>query len=154
MFTLHYKGYFKCKSKCQLEFKRNNNKVTVIFTELPDNPGTSITNMISSLASRIVYEYLLEEPIKNIQWIEHFPARGNIEESFDEVHLTWNGIQFSNPKWQRLICPIILSFLKNTQDYFTLADRKLKLKPLQIKTSVSENKCNCIESLITEGSKC
>lgn len=73
---------------------------TVIATELPDNPGMSLTNAAASVAMQVCQYY--EIPLKELVWIEHYPEEPDREETFDLV-------QFGDRKgllivkgWQRL----------------------------------------------------
>jgi hypothetical protein len=74
----------------------------VTLTELPDNPGTSVTNCVEEIATQVYHTFLKGTPIENIRWIEHYPPRGEWEETFDEVAFDWDGETFSNPRWRRL----------------------------------------------------
>jgi hypothetical protein len=101
MQIFHYKGFHGCDSKCGLEIKRHDEKITVVLTELDDNPGTSVTNMIEHLATMVYHQFLKGIPVENITWIEHYP-KTSFGETFDRVFLHWNGEIFSNPKWERI----------------------------------------------------
>lgn len=103
MNILLYKGFWNCDGKCGLEFKKSEKKCIVILTELPDNNGTSITNMYEHLATYIYNQFLQNDyTYDQIMWIEHYPkesrARGE-PESFDEVIMEYDGKQFKHPKW-------------------------------------------------------
>ena len=98
----HFTGFWNCKSKCGIKIEKGQ-KITVTFTELNHNEGTSVTNMIGDLASMIYNKFFSDIPIDNITWIEHYPERGDIEESFDIVRFEkWDGKRFSQPKWKRI----------------------------------------------------
>ena len=101
---LHYLGYGECHSKCGYEIKDFGGEITVILTELKDNPGTSVTNKVEFIASLIYSKYLSDKPVSDIKWIEHYPRRGKIEETFDLVELTWlvEKKMFITPRWSRL----------------------------------------------------
>jgi len=101
MQILHYKGFWNCDAKCGLEIKRDKDKIIVILTELDDNPGTSVTNMVEQLATMVYHQFLKGIPIENITWIEHYP-KTSFGETFDRVTMNWNGKEFSNPKWERI----------------------------------------------------
>lgn len=101
MFIYNYKGYWGFDSKCGVEIKRDNDKVTVILTELPDNPGTSVTNMIEHLATMIYHQFLKDVLVENITWIEHY-IESFAGETFDKVKMEWDGQRFKNPKWERI----------------------------------------------------
>jgi hypothetical protein len=36
------------------------------------------------------------------RWLEHYPERGTLKESLDEVEMLWDDVRFSKPKWKRL----------------------------------------------------
>ena len=47
-----FRGFHGCLSECDLDIVRSSSKTTlVICTELPDNPGTSVTNLAAELAT-------------------------------------------------------------------------------------------------------
>ena len=51
----NYKGFWGCDSCCDIEVhRRSDGKHIFVATELPDNPGTSVTNSADELDSRIV----------------------------------------------------------------------------------------------------
>jgi hypothetical protein len=101
-----FKGLHGFPSKCSWEVHEGNGRATVIFTELDDNPGTSITNFFEHLATMVYNLYLKRYPAEAIRWIEHYPERRRgrkvEEETLDEVTLTWDGKKFSSPKWRRI----------------------------------------------------
>lgn len=98
----HYKGFGRCDSKCGLEIIKEDNKVKVTMTELPDNPGTSVTNMVEQLASMIYDQFLKDIPPGNITWVERYPAAKPREGTFDKVIMEYDGYVFYNPRWERL----------------------------------------------------
>ena len=59
------------------------NATTVVATELPDNPGMSLTNAANIVAMQVCQFY--EIPLSELVWIEHYPAQPHSEESFDRV---------------------------------------------------------------------
>jgi len=95
----HYKGYHGCPSKCGLDIYVRGDRAIVVFTELPDNPGTSITNMIEVLATQIYHERLRKLSPENIKFIEHYLVP---DEHYDRVELKWTGLEYKNPAWNRL----------------------------------------------------
>ena len=75
-----FRGFHGCLSECDLEIVRSSSKTTlVICTELPDNPGTSVTNLAAELATGICEEHETIDPAA-LLWVEHYPppshARG------------------------------------------------------------------------------
>ena len=59
------------------------NGKTVVATELPDNPGMSLTNAASFVAMQVCQFY--EIPLDELIWIEHYPTQLGREETFDRV---------------------------------------------------------------------
>ena len=83
-------------ARCRVRISGN----TVIATELPDNPGMSITNAAASVAMQVCqyYEILLDRLV----WIEHYPGELDHEETFDLVHFSFSDGLLSVERWQRL----------------------------------------------------
>lgn len=118
-FVLNYPGNSGCDCKCGLIIKKEENNLTVIMTELNNNPHSTITHVILELINRIYCDFLENEAPLNVKWIQHFTARGNIPESFSQVHVTWTGIQYRHPRFEELKTSLILSLIKNAKDYFS-----------------------------------
>ena len=71
-----YPGFQNCYSKCELEIVRSSGKTTlVICTELPDNPGTSVTNCAAVLATRVCQEDETIDP-ETLLWGRALPGAG------------------------------------------------------------------------------
>ena len=105
MMEYKFKGFHGCDSKCDIEIiRRGDGKIVVIATELDDNPGTSITNIVETLATEICQAHDIKH--FDLIWIEHYPERGRysrLPESWDLVTfnmLTGQGL--SDPRWNRL----------------------------------------------------
>ena len=88
----------KLQSSARCRVRINGN--TVIATELPDNPGMSITNAAASVAMQVCQCY--EIPLEQLIWIEHYPAESGHEETFDLVHFKYNNGLLIVERWQRL----------------------------------------------------
>ncbi len=75
----------------------------VVVTELPDNPGMSVTNYAEELATLILQEHGLDA-LRTV-WIEHYPAWAEEDrpETFDLVRFTWDGERYTRPEWRRLM---------------------------------------------------
>lgn len=108
----HYEGWNKRPAKCGLEYIRQKDSVMVVLTELNDNPGTSVTNMVEHLATMIFNEHLKDDYTpEQVQWVEHYPDRGGtpehpmFAESWDMVTMKWDGEKFSKPEWKHLKNP-------------------------------------------------
>lgn len=105
--TFPYRGYFGCESRCRLRVWQEDGKPPVVlFTELDENPGTSITNVIEDIAWEAFK--LLERPECGIQVIEHYRDRGIVrgkpmyKEEFDVVTFTQIASGFDDPCWRRI----------------------------------------------------
>ena len=93
----NYTGFHGSYCICDIEIIKN----LVIATEMPENEGTSITNMAEHLATQVCQEFDIDP--KNLIWIEHYPQRCERKESpesYDLVqfNLNANGI-LSDPRW-------------------------------------------------------
>ena len=105
--TFPYRGYYDCESRCRLRVWQEPGQVPVVlFTELDDNPGTSITNMIEYIAWEAFK--LLERPETGMIVIEHYRDRGMVrgkamyKEEFDMVTFTRTANGYDNPCWRRI----------------------------------------------------
>jgi len=109
----HYKGFGGCDCICRVDVYREGKKFLIMFTELEDNHGTSITNFTEQLATQIAE--LLDIPERSLYddvvWIEHYPANRFRGETFDEVTYTWEpapllksqaSMRAKSPKWKHL----------------------------------------------------
>jgi len=83
--------------RCRLQINGN----LVIATELPDNPGQSITNAAEELATQVCQQFEIS-PL-SLMWIEHYIHEDSeLEETYDLVLFTWDGDRFIDPRWHRL----------------------------------------------------
>ena len=99
----NYKGFWNCDSCCDIEaHRRNDGKYVFVATELPDNPGTSVTNVAEHLATAMRSQYALRPD--QVIWIEHYPeAKGRRKEDFDLVRfLGMEGDSLRTPVWTRI----------------------------------------------------
>lgn len=113
---VEYRGYHDCRSICRMRIFDpnggngwpNKRPLVVIFTELGENPGTSVTNRIEHLATLAWHRLGRPEPVP--VFIEHYPNRGvyheaqnrwQIPESFSFVGMHQDaGGTFHSPDWQ------------------------------------------------------
>ena len=108
----HYKGYHGVKSVCYLRLyqPKEPRSPIAIFTELENNPGSSITNRIEVLAT-MAWEFL-QRPESPPNVVQHYPGRGVLNthtgrwqfpEQFDllEFERKTDG-SFVKPRWQRI----------------------------------------------------
>lgn len=91
-------------NKYSLNIIQKDGQYCVIVTELPDNPGRSVTNAWPELATQIYHALLKNISPDKINWYEYYPENvysGKKEASFDQVFLKWNGKEFISPSWAR-----------------------------------------------------
>lgn len=102
--SFSYWGFLNTPSRCRVRvFEPHNQPLVVLATELPDNPGTSITNFAEQLATQV--GQLLAAPLETLVWIEHYPERGtkpHERESFSLVSFTRTPHGLSQPRWRHL----------------------------------------------------
>jgi hypothetical protein len=100
----NYSGYSRCACVCNVEIYKGPERALVIMTELPENTGTSVTNISEQLATELRAKFLAGYPPMRIIWIEHYPKQaGAGGESFDSVHYSWNAKQeYIEPTWRHL----------------------------------------------------
>lgn len=105
----HHKGFWDYDSKCGLSIYLKGDKVMVMFTHLFDNYGTSITNVIENLATTVYYDRLCAYEIKNIIFLEHYPANPNTfvrawrNGTLKLVEMEWTGKRFKDPRWKEIL---------------------------------------------------
>lgn len=113
-----YRGLFGSEAKCRLRVYEETEKPPVaIATELPDHPGTSVTNGAGPLATEV--GALLERPEAGMVWIEHYPKHGegrgsDEQESFDLVTFSATASGFVDPKWRRLTTEEVERLIEGT----------------------------------------
>lgn len=102
-----FRGFHNCESKCQLDFYAGPlGEVVVVATELPDNEGTSITNMAERLAGLVCEEWGIN--VERLLWIEHYPEGKSDSlddasaESWDLVTFQIRGGHLHSPEWRAL----------------------------------------------------
>ena len=100
-----FTGSWGIASKCGLKHFSFNGKDGILVSELyQDNPGTSITQVTTSLAMQVC-EKLNIDP-KNLIYIEHSPDMNSklsfYNEEFYKVNFELVDGNFVNPSWQML----------------------------------------------------
>jgi len=96
------------KASCGLRIVRDGEQTVVVLTELPDNPGMSVTNAAEEIATQVRREFGLDPD--QTRWIEHYPKwqhhihrQLHTESSiYDEIIYTWIDYEATQPEWQRL----------------------------------------------------
>ncbi len=100
-----FKGLWDMPSKCGLKVIEKTDKTVVIVTDLyHENPGTSITEFCTQLATIIAKEKNIN--INKMIFIQHNPDLGSkydfLVESFDLVKFEIVNNEFQNPKWENI----------------------------------------------------
>ena len=101
----HFKGEWDTPSLCGLKIVKKKEKAIIVVTEFYDtNPGTSITNWNTHLATEIIQKYRIDP--NHIIFIEHTPEMSKTlsfyQETFDRVTFNWDGASFTDPQWERI----------------------------------------------------
>ena len=100
-----FTGSWGLASKCGLKRFAFKDKDVVVVSELYlDNPGTSITQVTTSLANQICEKFNIEPC--NLIYIEHSPEMNSklsfYNEEFYKVNFEIIDSKFTNPSWQML----------------------------------------------------
>jgi len=88
---------------CRLRIYNRRGGHLVVLTEVPNNPGQSITAASEVIATGLVKRYRLNPT--TTRWIEHWPADTRDElsvASYALVEYTWLDGVASSPRWQGL----------------------------------------------------
>jgi hypothetical protein len=99
-----------CKVKIFHEKKYLGVDRFIIFvSEMPNNPGMSVTNGFEQIAMEIIERDFLEIVARNFvgtnfTWVEHWAKdpKLKLEETFDTVTLTWRDRRLALPQWKRV----------------------------------------------------
>ena len=121
----HYKGFWGCDSCCDIEaHRRGDGKYVFIATELPDNPGTSVTNCAGHLATAMRRQYGLDA--EEVIWIEHYPeAKHRRKEDFDLVRFAaMEGESFRSPVWTRITEEAVHELIAGVRNVEDLVPRR------------------------------
>ncbi len=90
----HYEGFWHCSCVCGLQTgELADGRNFIVFTELPQNEGTSVTNMVEDLATQAVRMFGYDPA--NMVIVEHYPIGAGPcgGETWDLVLPEWvNGI--------------------------------------------------------------
>jgi hypothetical protein len=100
-----FTGSWGLASKCGLKRFAFNGKDVVLVSELYlDNPGTSITQVTTSLANQVCEKFNIDP--NNLIYIEHSPEMNSklsfYNEEFYKVNFEIIDSKFTNPSWQML----------------------------------------------------
>jgi hypothetical protein len=86
---LPYYGSLRQRSLCWLRLFPSSGGTVVIFSEIPGNPGASVTNAIEYAALTVVEAYAIAP--NKLTVFEHYPLddEGSGPGVYDMVHLNW-----------------------------------------------------------------
>jgi hypothetical protein len=99
-----FRGFHGCRSCCRLEIvPLRDGRTLVVATELPDNPGTSVTNAAEILAADACRRFRIDP--RRLVWVEHYgyPVPGDPAEprGFDRVAFRIGpGGEIGGPSWR------------------------------------------------------
>lgn len=85
--------------RCRLRLYQHGGRRVALVSELPDNPGASVTNAAETIASLVSGRWGFEV------WIEHYPERGvpPLPETFDVVTFSGSYLALTRPpRWHRI----------------------------------------------------
>jgi len=108
--VLHTNGFHGFESKFGLTVTAHDEYALVVQTELPDNPGTSVTNMAEDLATLVLNNHPALQGYNHDQvyFVEHYAidtrqqqAGGSMrDKDFDLIEMQWEkGRGYTNPNW-------------------------------------------------------
>ena len=125
----NYKGFWS-DSYCDIEVhQRSDGKYVFVATELPDNPGTSVTNYAEQLATAMRTQYALKPG--DVIWIEHYPeAKDRRKEDFDLVRfLGMEGDSFRTPVWTRITEKAVNELIAGVRNVEDVVLRRVNERP-------------------------
>lgn len=110
-----FAGLWGLPSKCGLRQLSVNGRNIVLVTELyQDNPGTSITQVTTSLAMQVCEKFRINPA--NLIYIEHSPPMNSklsfYDEEFYQVCFELSDGKLINPTWQMLAPEEIKRYLE------------------------------------------
>lgn len=111
MDIFNFKGFHNFLSICGVELFYSMGKNIIVFTELPENKGTSVTNAFELIATQYYNYKGLNKDEFPIIWIEHYPSSEDREETYDWVELDYNNHKFCNPNWKPMFKKTFLELI-------------------------------------------
>jgi hypothetical protein len=120
----NYKGFW-CDSVYDIEVnRRNDGKYVFVVTELPNNPGTSVTDYGEHLATAVRRQHGLNPA--DLIWIEHHQeTKDHPEEVFNLVRfLGMKGDSFRSPVWTRITEQVVKDLIAGLREVEDLLPRR------------------------------
>jgi hypothetical protein len=110
-----FEGLWGIASRCGLKHVSKDGKDIIVVSELyKDNPGTSITQVSTSLAMQICEKFNIS--LKNLIYIEHSPDMNSrlsfYNENYYLVEFDIRGGKLSDPKFKKLSEEELKSFIQ------------------------------------------
>lgn len=102
-FELEYRSLNRARGRCgcSVFLPGGTTGGVIVLTELPGNPGPSITNSIEAIATEL--ENTLRLPtLAGYQLVEHYPPNSIRGATYDLVNLGHDGLRFHGPKWRHI----------------------------------------------------
>lgn len=101
----HFNGKWEMPSLCGVWIRKKEDKTLVILTEMyEENPGSSVTGMVSTVAAEVVKKYQIDP--EEAVFIVHNPERSSkyefFAESFYRAEMEWDGSAYKSLKWVKL----------------------------------------------------
>ncbi len=87
----------------------------VVITELPENRGMSVTNCCEFLAAYVANSFNVDP--NKVVWVEHYPERDGLDETFDLVELRWRHTAhgwtvIGRPRWAPSSAKFVRAYLE------------------------------------------
>jgi hypothetical protein len=118
---------------CKLEVWISDSKMISLVSQLDKNSGyqgISVTNAAESIANHI-YEnqykrFQKQYNITDSIYVEHYPERGALLETYDLVYFEFENDKFIKPKWEKLGKDGFLNLIKKTPDKAVISISKFR----------------------------
>jgi hypothetical protein len=101
----NFQGKWEMPSLCGLKILEKADNHIIILTELyKDNPGSSATDMIETLAGQLIKKFNLD-PERSV-FIVRNPERSShyefFAETFHQARMIWDGEKYTDLTWEKL----------------------------------------------------
>jgi hypothetical protein len=123
-----FTGQWDVPSRCGIKIIRTTALDIVIATEIyHENPGTSVTQFCSKLASLIVNDFELDP--KKLCFIVRTPESNSklsfLNETFAQAHMEWDGARFGKPGWEPMSKDKINALISKQAEYHSPPDQSV-----------------------------